>query len=73
MIKENFEKLTEEDLIFDSLSIPQCWEEFERTGDLKPLENASIALNKVLRESVEILKTTNPENVYLINRLKQFI
>jgi len=64
---------TEENLIFDSLSIPQCWQYFDETGDLKPLENASIALNKVLRETVEILRTTNPENVYLINRLKQFI
>ena len=65
--------LEKENLIFDSLSIPQCWEYFDQTGDLKPLENASIALNKVLRETVQILKTTNPENIYLINRLKQFI
>jgi len=65
--------MLEENLIFDSLSLPQCWQYWEETGDLKPLENASIALNKVLRETVQILKTTNPENVYLINRLKQFI
>lgn len=64
---------TKEDLIFDSLSLPECWQYFDETGDLKPLENASIALNKVLREVINILKTTNPENVYLINRLKQFI
>jgi len=64
---------TEENLIFDSLSIPQCWQYFDETGDLKPLENASIALNKVLRQTIDVLKTTNPDNVYLINRLKQFI
>ena len=65
--------MKKENLVFDSLSLPECFEYFDQTGDLKPLENASIALNKVLRETVEILKTTNPENVYLINRLKQFI
>jgi len=65
--------MKKENLVFDSLSLPECFEYFDQTGDLKPLENASVALNKVLRETVNLLKTTNPENVYLINRLKQFI
>lgn len=58
---------------FHSLSFSECWEYFEETGDLKPLENVTISLNKHLRETVEILKTTNPENIYLISKLKQFI
>lgn len=62
-----------EDLIFDSLSFSECWEYFDETGDMKPLENATIALKKHLRQAVEILKTTNPENTYLINKIKQFI
>lgn len=65
--------MLEENLIFDSLSISECWEYFDETGDIQPLENATIALKKHLRETVDILKTTNPENTYLINKLKQFI
>lgn len=62
-----------EDLIFDSVSIPECLEYYSDTKDIKPLEQASVALQKHLREVIAILRTTNPENTYLINKIKQFI
>lgn len=68
-------KTTEENIKteFDSVSISECWDYYDETGDIQPLERATVAMKVGLQQVIDILKQSGSDNTFIINKIKRFI